>query len=171
MGEVTANNFLELSGELYEKNKVKWKSLLKKVGLNFDEDIYNDTIIKVYEQLLENEYIPEDVNAYWYKSFLNNIKRGKQYTYISKKEDVDVLELLRNTPNTIDNSHLYYPTIRLLLKAVKDNYTIEEYHLFKHYYLSPKTTYEDLSKLAGYNVKIKLNNIKKWLKNYLNNIR
>lgn len=171
MGEVTANNFLELSGKLYEQNKVKWKSLLKKVGLTFDEDIYNDTIIKVYEQLLENEYIPEDINAYWYKSFLNNIKRGKQYTYISKKEDVDVLELLRNTPDTIDNSHLYYPTIRLLLKAVKDNYTIEEYHLFKHYYLSPKTTYEDLSKLAGYNVKIKLNNIKKWLKHYLNNIR
>jgi hypothetical protein len=171
MGEVTANNFLELSGKLYEKNKVKWKSLLKKVGLTFDEDIYNDTIIKVYEQLLENEYIPEDVNAYWYKSFLNNIKRGKQYTYTSKKEDVDVLELLRNTPDTIDNSHLYYPIIRLLLKAVKDNYTIEEYHLFKHYYLSPKTTYEDLSKLAGYNVKIKLNNIKKWLKHYLNNIR
>ena len=171
MGEQSAQNFLELSGKLYQQNKVKWKNLLKKVGLTFDEDTYNDTIIKVYDHLMKNEYIPDDIVGYWYKSFLNNLKRGKQYTYISKKEDVDILELLKNTPTPIDNSHLYYPTIRLLLKAVKDNYPIEDYHLFKHYYLSPKTTYEDLSSLVGYNVKIKLNNIKKWLKNYLNNIR
>lgn len=171
MNKLSAEQFLELSGKLYQQNKVKWKSLLKKIDLSFDEDIYNDTIIKVYDHLIETDYIPDDIVAYWYKSFVTNIKRGKQYSYTSKKEDVDVLELLKNTPTTIDNSNLYYPTIRLLLELVKNNYSVEDYHLFKLYYLSPKTTYEDLSKLVGYNVKIKLNNIKKWLKNYINNIR
>ena len=42
MNKLSAEQFLELSGKLYQQNKVKWKSLLKKIDLSFDEDIYND---------------------------------------------------------------------------------------------------------------------------------
>ena len=69
--ERRANEFLELSGRLYEENKKKWKTLFK----DFDEDVYNDTILKVYDNLLDGVDTEGDLNGYWFKSFKNNLKR------------------------------------------------------------------------------------------------
>lgn len=93
-----ANEFLNYSGEHYEKNKKKWSARLKKAELSFSEDIYNDSIIKVYEHLLKQEYTG-DIEAYWYQSFLINTKRDAKYSYHKKDDDIDVLEYLDNFPN------------------------------------------------------------------------
>lgn len=165
--EQRAKDFLELTARYYEKNKVKWDSLLKSVGLMFDEDIYNDTIIKIYEKLLSEEDLEtteDEVMAYWYRSFVNNIKRNKQYSCNSKRTDEDVIDLLKNEEYIIDSSNLYYPTIRYLLNKVKDEFDIRSYHLFKMYYLIPEMTFDELSSVVGCNVKTKINDIKKWLK-------
>lgn len=133
----------------------------------FDEDIYNDTIIKIYEKLLSEEDLEtteDEVMAYWYRSFVNNIKRNKQYARNSKKDDKDVIDLLKNEEYIIDSSNLYYPTIRYLLNKVKDEFDIRSYHLFKMYYLIPEMTFDELSSVVGCNVKTKINDIKKWLK-------
>lgn len=98
MNKLSAEQFLELSGKLYQQNKVKWKSLLKKIDLSFDEDIYNDTIVKVYDHLIETDYIPDDIIAYWYKSFVTNIKRGKQYSYTSKKKRCRCIGVTKEYP-------------------------------------------------------------------------
>lgn len=63
--EQRARNFLNLTSRYYEKNKVKWNSLLRSVGLVFDEDVYNDTIIKVYDKLMNEEYIIDSSNMYY----------------------------------------------------------------------------------------------------------
>ena len=66
--EQRAREFLDLSATLYEVNKKKWKTMLKSKGLQFDEDIYNDSIIKVYESIMKGEDIEGDLIGYWYKS-------------------------------------------------------------------------------------------------------
>ena len=161
--EKKAQDFLTLSGELYEQNRKKWKKSLENLGLKFDEDVYNDTIIKVYEHILDGEDTGGDMVGYWYRSFINNIKRNKQYSFNSKREDIDVIEYLKDREYVCSNADTHYPIIRNLLQKVKDNFDIKSYHLFKIYYLTD-ITFEDLSGIVGYDVKSKIIKIKKWLK-------
>ena len=117
--EKRAREFLNISSKYYEQNKEKWTSLLTSIGLVFDEDVYNDTIIRVYDKMVNDEDIDkteEEVIAYWFKSFVNNVKREKKYSRNSKRDDSDVIELLRNEEYIIEAQHLYYPTIRMLLE-------------------------------------------------------
>lgn len=165
--EQRARNFLNLTSRYYEKNKVKWNGLLRSVGLVFDEDVYNDTIIKVYDKLMNEEDLEtteDEVIAYWYQSFVNNIKRNKQYSCNSKRTDEDVIDLLKNEEYIIDSSNMYYPTIRYLLNKVREHYDLKSYHLFKMYYLVSEMTYDELNETIGCNVKTKINGIRKWLK-------
>lgn len=154
-----------MTADLYEKNKVKWTGLLKSVGLQFDEDIYNDTIIKVYEKIVEDtvDKTDDEIIAYWYKSFVNNIKREKQYTYNSKREDIDVIDLLKNEEYIITKQHISYSTIRFLLNKIKEEYNEKDYHLFKMYYLTD-ITFDELNDIVGSDVKSKIIKMKKWLK-------
>lgn len=163
--EKRAREFLDLTATLYEKNKVKWTGLLKSIGLNFNDDIYNDTIIKVYEKVVEDDIdkTDDELIAYWYQSFVNNIKRDKKYSVNSKRDDSDVIDLLKNEEYIVETPHLCYTTIRYLLNKVKAEYDIRSYHVFKMYYLTDMT-YDELSMVVGFNVKSKINNMRKWLK-------
>lgn len=161
--EKSAREFLDLSGKLYDQNKKKWTKLVQGVGLKFDEDIYNDTIIKVYEHILNGEDTDGDVIGYWYKSFINNLKRNKQYSVNSKRDDIDVIDLLKDKSYIETNAELYYSTIRELLEKIKNNFDTKSYHLFKIYYMTD-ITFDDLSDVVGYDVKTKINNMRKWLK-------
>lgn len=158
--EKKAKDFLNISGELYITNKKKWKQSLKKLDLEFDEDIYNDTIIKVYENILEGEDTEGDVIGYWFQSFINNLRRDKHYSVNSKKEDVDVIDLLENEEYIPYNDNS--SSIKEILHKVKLNNDIQTYHLFKIYYLTD-ITFEDLNKIAGYDCKSKILKIKKWI--------
>ena len=163
--EKRAREFLDLTARYYEQHREKWEHLLNKIGLSFDEDIYNDTIIKVYDKLMKEEDIEtteDEVIAYWYQSFVNNIKRDKKYAHNSKKDDKDVIELLRYKEYIIDATHLYYPTIRMLLEKIQGEFDDSDFHLFKMYYLSD-CTYDELNEIVGYNAKPRIMKMKKWL--------
>lgn len=164
--EKRAREFLDITAKYYTANKDKWQRLIKVLGLNFDEDIYNDTIIKVYDKLMNEEDIDkteDEVIAYWFQSFVNNIKRDKLYSYNKNRDDSDVIELLKDRELIISDAHLYYPTIRLLLNKVRQGFNDDEYHLFRMYYLTDYT-FDELSDILGYNVKEKIIKMKKWLK-------
>lgn len=164
--EKRAREFLNLTSKYYEQNRVKWEHLLKSIGLSFDEDVYNDTIIKVYDKLMNEEDIEtteDEVIAYWYQSFVNNIKRDKKYSCNSKREDADVIDLLKDKEYTIDASHLYYPTIRMLLEKIQSEFSDSDFHLFKMYYLSD-CTFDELNEIVGYNSKPRITKMRKWLK-------
>lgn len=164
--EKRAREFLDLSARMYEQNRIKWEHLLSSIGLKFDEDIYNDTIIKIYDKLMNEEDITtteDEVIAYWYQSFVNNIRREKKYSRNSKRDDSDVIDLLKDKEYIVDATHLYYPTIRMLLEKIKGEYDENEFHLFKLYYLT-EHTYEEINEIVGYNAKGKINKMRKWLK-------
>lgn len=93
-----AEEFLNRAGKLYEENRVKWSSLLKKQGLKFDEDIYGDSIIKTYDAILKREVENTDYMGYWYRTFLNNSKRDTKYAYHNRDEEVDVFEYMSSMP-------------------------------------------------------------------------
>lgn len=164
--EKRAKDFLNVTAKYYVHNKDKWQRLISVLGLSFDEDVYNDTIIKVYDKLLNEEDIDkteDEIIAYWYQSFVNNIKRDKIYSYNKNRDDSDVIELLKDRELIIGNEHLYYPTIRLLLNKIMKGFNTDDYHLFRMYYLT-EYTFDELSNMIGYDVKGKIIKMKKWLK-------
>ena len=92
-----AEEFLNRAGMLYEENRVKWRSMLKKQGLQFNDDIYNDSILKTYDSILKKE-VDSDYMGYWYRTFLNNSRRDTKYAYHNRDEDVDVFEYMSSMP-------------------------------------------------------------------------
>jgi hypothetical protein len=141
-----ADEFMTAVGLLYEGNKVKWRSLLKKQSLQFNEDIYNDSILKTYDAILKKE-AGSDYMGYWYRTFLNNSKRDLKYSYHNRDDDVDVMEYLKEFPyeEFIDKTD----KIIEVLKQVRDSSTPRGYHLFLMYYLVPDMTYEELKSITG----------------------
>ena len=166
MMEKRAKEFLDISAKYYNEFKAKWTSLLQHVGLCFDDDIYNDTIIRIYDKLMNEEDLEkteDEIIAYWCKSFINNIKRDKKYSRNKKVEDIDVIELLKDRVCEVEVQHLYYPTIRYLLEVIKKEFNDEYFQLFKFYYLT-KFSIDDISEVVDYNVKQRIMKMKNYLR-------
>ena len=161
--EKAAKEFLEQSGRLYETNKKKWKTLLKDKGLSFNEDIYNDSILKTYEAILKKE-VDADYMGYWYTTFFNNTKRQTQYSHTKKKEDIDPFEVLKEKEYEENNINLYYSTISVILSKVKDKFDRKSFEVFRMYLLC-NMSYEQLNNLTGlHDSKERITKIRKWLK-------
>ena len=143
--EKRAKEFLELSGKLYIQNRDKWKKMVD----DFDEDIYNDTIIKVYESILKGADTEGDLNGYWFKSFKNNLNRNKDYSHKKKRDDdVDVIELLKEKEYEENNINLFYSTISDILLKVKDKFDRKTFEVFRMYLLCDMS-YEQLNQVTG----------------------
>lgn len=137
-----AQEFLTFAGQNYDSNRKKWKERLKKIGHTFSEDIYNDSIIKVYDKLNENESLQniQDIESYWYISFLNNTKREASYSYRTKKDDsIDVYEYLDTIPDESPSVYTF---------KTDSSITPQQLHLFLIYNLTD-ITYKELQELTN----------------------
>lgn len=155
-------NFLQESGKLYEGNKRKWKLILKNKGIAFNEDIYNDSIVKTYDAILKREIDDGDYVGYWFRCFFNNSKRDTKYSYHNRDDEVDVIDFLKDKPyeEYTDNTD----SIIRILGMVKNNFSFRSYHLFIIYYFVTDMTFEELKTLSGLtDVKGIIMRIKEWL--------
>jgi hypothetical protein len=156
--EKRAREFLELSGRLYEANKNKWKKMVD----GFDEDVYNDTILKVYDSILKGEDIEGDLVGYWYKSFKTNIKRYKDYSYEKNKDTKDVLEYLKGKEDEENRVNVYYSEISDILLKVKHKFDRKTFEIFRMYLLC-NVSYERLDELTGLDSKERISKVRRWL--------
>ena len=139
-----AEEFLNRAGMLYEENRVKWRSMLKKQGLQFSDDIYNDSIVKTYDSILKKE-VDSDYMGYWYRTFLNNSRRDTKYAYHNRDEDTDVFELLK------DREYVEYKDNSLLIKDLVCTLSDKDSILLRmHYEL--EIPYEVIEEMTGVKV-------------------
>lgn len=152
---MTKEDFLIYAGENYNSIKKKWTTRLKKQGLSFSEDIFQESIIKVHSYLSEKPYTG-DVESYWWQTFINNSRREKDYAYNSKKDDtIEVLQYLDNFPT--EDKPILLQDIEEGLKLLTDM----EKNLLLIYYLTD-ITYTELEELTGIkDVRYKLKGILK----------
>lgn len=154
--EKRAKDFLVLSGEQYEQNKRKWKNLVE----SFDEDVYNDSIVKTYEAILKGEDTEGDVIAYWFKVFKNNLKRNKGYIKNQDKEEIN--DKVKEKEYEEKHINLYYSTIRDILIKVRSRFDRKTFEVFRMYLLC-NMTYDELDKITGVDSKERIMRVRQWL--------
>jgi hypothetical protein len=161
--ESKARQFLELTNGLYIANKKKWGKLVRDMGYTFDEDVYSDTIVKVYDHILNGDCVG-DMEDYWFKSFITNIKREQGYSRNSKRDDIDVMSYLDKFENDIYSEADRELFVRMLC-MVEKSFDIRSYHCFKLYYMLPEMTFEKVNELTGLkDSKARIMKIKEWLR-------
>jgi DNA-directed RNA polymerase specialized sigma24 family protein len=152
------DNFLKYSGEHYVENRKKWSARLKKMGMTFSEDIFNDSVIRVYDLLQKHEVDDDRIEAFWYQSFLNNTKRDLEYSYHKRDDDVDVFDYLRDFP--AEDRPILLEDIENGIISLNE---IDRF-LFIIYYLTD-VTYEELEQLTGIkDMKYRLKKIRRYIK-------
>ena len=154
-----ANEFLQYSGEHYTEVKKKWSARLKKQGISFDEDIFQDTIIHIFDILQKKEVEDVNIENYWYQSFLINTKREGKYSRHKRDDDIDVYVYLDEFP--VEDRGILLSDIEDKLNALNDI----ERHLMYIYYLTD-ITLKELEELTNIkDLRYKLKSIVKKIKN------
>ena len=139
-----AEGFMTFVGDNLEKLKETNKRYADSKLGGFDEDVFYDTILKIYDKILKESIIddtPEGMANYLFKSFKTNVMREKQYAR-NKKEDLNYDQ--DNIPTAYENwyeQNNISAKEKLLSDLRKDFFTlrlaeiVEENFDAEHFYL------------------------------------
>ena len=174
-----SSRFLKFANEHYDDYKKKWAKYLYDRQVDFDEDVFSETVLKVYDYIKTNG-IKDDSDSglanYWFKSFNTNIKREKQYSRnVNRDKNIDATEELSKEMNGEDElklkirRHVYEDwSIVYILRLVEDNFDSISFHCFRLYYILDKMTYSKLREITKVpDSKKRVVTIKNWLKDNL----
>lgn len=174
-----SSRFLQFVNEHYDDYKKKWAKYLYDKQVDFDEDVFSDTILKVYDYIEKNginDTTYYGLANYWFKSFNTNIKREKQYSRnVNRDKNIDATEELSKEMNGEDElklkirRHVYEDwSIVYILRLVEDNFDSISFHCFRLYYILDKMTYSKLREITKVpDSKKRVVTIKNWLKDNL----
>ena len=174
-----SSRFLKFANDHYEDYKKKWAKYLYDRQVDFDEDVFSETVLKVYDYINTNG-IKDDSDSglanYWFKSFNTNIKREKQYSRnVNRDKNIDATEELSKEMNGEDElklkirRHVYEDwSIVYILRLVEDNFDSSSFHCCRLYYILDKMTYSKLRDITKVpDSKKRVVTIKNWLKDNL----
>ncbi len=174
-----ASRFLQFANENYDDYKKKWAKYLYDKQVDFDEDVFSDTILKVYDYIEKNginDTTDSGLANYWFKSFNTNIKREKQYSRnVNRDKNIDATEELSKEMNgeyelkLKIRRHVYEDwSIFYILRLVENNFDSISFHCFRLYYILDKMTYSKLREITKVpDSKKRVVTIKNWLKDNL----
>ena len=177
--ESQAKRFLKFANDNYNDFKKKWRKYLYERQIDFDDDVFSDTILKVYDYINKNginDTTDSGMANYWFKAFNINIKREKQYSRnINRNNNIDATEELDKEMNGEDElklkirRHVYEDwSIFYILRLVEDNFDSISFHCFRLYYVLDKMTYQRLREITKVkDAKKRVVTIKNWLKDNL----
>lgn len=174
--ESQAKRFLQFANDNYEDLKKKWRKYLYDRQIEFDEDVYSETILKVYDYISANG-IKDDSESgfanYFFRAFNINIKREKQYSRnLNRDKNIDATEELDKEFNGDDELQLKIRrqvfddwAVVYILRLVEDNFDNISFHCFRLYYILDKMTYQRLREITKVkDAKKRVVEIKNWLK-------
>lgn len=131
----------------YAANMKKLEYYVQGSGGVFDEDIFNDTFLRVYDAIALKGLHIKDYTGCFIRSYRN--------TYINSKKVDRTADLDVDIPDTSFNSDLYENVIETLnnevMNYVQDNYNDLSVSLFEIYIgLAPDISYKRLADMLGY---------------------
>lgn len=141
--ETQANKFLTWINQHYQEQKNKLIAFCNDKKYKFDEDIFQDCIVKIYDKILKYS-IKDDSDKgfenYMFMAFKINTIRESQYSRNAKR-DYNVTNIAvhheahLNRKLTCEEKLLHdlfvdYSTL-YLLKVIEDNFDAETFYLFR----------------------------------------
>lgn len=172
-----ADKFLKWLNKNYKFQKDKLLAFCNDKKYEFDEDIFSDTYLKIYDKILKygiKDDSDKGFDNYMFISFKINTIRDRQYAR-NQKRDGNVINLsgayenYKNTELTEQEklkSDLYkdFATLYLLHKA-EQQFDQESFYLFKLKVFEKGLTYKQLQEKTGIKgCRQKVVNVKNWLK-------
>lgn len=179
MHSEVANKYLQWLAENYDEQKAKLKTFCLSSGFTFDEDVFSDTTLKIYDKITKNgmdDPTPNGFDKYLFMSFKINTIRERQYARNAREDDnlngeVDgayeewynknystEIEKLRKDL-WLDYASLY------MISKVDENFDEEHSYLFRLKTFVPKMTYKRLRRETNIkNVRQKVVDVRNWLK-------
>lgn len=170
--EKRAELFLKEVAPLISQYEMKWRKYFAEIGLAFDIDILNDTILKCYETIARlgcKDGQKESMN-YLFKAFKQNSIRELQYARNKYREIVDDVEALgdqfesRQTDYKIAKDLWIEFQFNYLLREVELMFDKKDFYLFKLKYVLQLPDEEIAKKTKNTNWKKDLKEITKYLK-------
>ncbi len=170
--EKRAELFLKEIAPLISQYEMKWRKYFAEIGLAFDIDILNDTILKCYDTIARlgcKDGQKESMN-YLFKAFKQNSIRELQYARNKYREIVDDVEALGDQ---FESSQTDYKIAKDLWIEFQFNYLLREvelmfdkkdFYLFKLKYVLQLPDEEITKKTKNTNWKKDLKEITKYLK-------
>lgn len=175
--------FLQHINDNYDLLKNKYKKFCIEKNLQWDDDIYADTILKCAEtidkrgKLIDNT--PQGIENYLFMSFRINLRREKLYARVAARDCNLTTEEVNMLYEDYFNDHNDSPTIKLkndlyidfatlyICHVVDENFDAEHSYLFRLKYLC-NLTYKQLAdrtKIKGSRQKVIT--VRQWLKDNL----
>ena len=175
--------FINYISDHYNQLYYKYRQFCKEKDYQWDEDIFQDTIVNCYSAISKKGKLQDTSNQgienYFFKSFKMNIMREKQYARNQKRDlnveadDVDVMYEEWTNNNKEDSrtkivSDMWKDFSCLyIMMLVEDNWDDEHFYLFRLKHLC-NMTYKQLTDKTGIKgVRQKILDVKQWLKDNL----
>lgn len=169
--------FINYINSHYEELYGRFKAFCLDKKYEFDEDIFQDTILKCYN-LVQRKGLEDISNRgienYFFMSFKQNLQREKQYAR-NQKRDGNVIDLSGAYSEYLETlltqreklkADLYkdYACLYLLSKA-EEHFDSEHFYLFRLKVFDKSMTYQKLQQHTGIKgVRQKVIDVKNWLK-------
>ena len=172
-----AVKFINTVNDNYETIKKELQSYCDSVGEKFDEDIFQDTILKCYTLIDKNGEMKDSsyqgCKNFMFQAFKRNLKRETQYAR-NQKRDANVTNLSKHNEVYLNSkltqeeklkSDLYKDFATLyLLKQVEEQFDGEHFYLFRLKTFT-NMTYAQLAEKTGIKgCRQKVVDVKNWLK-------
>lgn len=172
-----ATKFINTVNENYDTIKRELQSFCDSIGDRFNEDIFQDTILKCY-LLLNKQGSMRDSSYqgcknFMFQAFKRNIRRETQYarnqkrdgniTNLSKFNEIYLNSKLTQEEKLLSDLKKDYFTL-YLMKKVEENFDEEHFYLFRLKTFT-NMTYAQLSEKTGIKgCRQKVVDVKNWLK-------
>lgn len=172
-----AIKFINTVNDHYETIKKELQSYCDSVGERFDEDIFQDTIIKCYTLIDKNGEMKDSsyqgCKNFMFQAFKRNLKRETQYAR-NQKRDGNITNLSKYNETYLNSkltqeeklkSDLYKDFATLyLMKKVEEHFDDEHFYLFRLKTFT-NMTYAQLAEKTGIKgCRQKVVDVKNWLK-------
>ena len=172
-----AVKFINTVNDNYSTIKKELQSYCDSVGEKFDEDIFQDTIIKCYTLIDKNGEMKDSsyqgCKNFMFQAFKRNLKREQQYAR-NQKRDANVTNLSKHNEVYLNSkltseeklkSDLYKDFATLyLMKKVEEQFDGEHFYLFRLKTFT-NMTYAQLTEKTGIKgCRQKVVDVKNWLK-------
>lgn len=152
--------FITHLNDHYDELKNKFYKFCQEKDYKFDEDVFNQTILKCYETIEKKglkDTSPYGMESYFFKSFKNNTMlegvycRNKNRDKNITSDNINELyEVWYNNHNSTDREKLIndlykdFATLYIMLQ-VENNFDSEHFYLFKVKVLTPDMTFKKLA--------------------------